>query len=212
MNNEFLSAAAGDQPLLSGPIEKTVSVWDPLVRVFHWSLVLAFLVAMVSGDEFLDLHLFAGYVIGGLLGVRLLWGVIGSRHARFGDFVHKPATVWQYMKSLRKGHPRRYLGHNPAGGAMVLALLLSLLVTVVTGVAYYGADEMSGPLATSMSGLGSFWSGALEEIHEFFANLTVVLVAAHVGGVILASLQHKENLVAAMVNGRKREADADDVA
>lgn len=187
--------------------ESTIKVWDPLVRVFHWTLVLAFAIAYVTEDEFLDLHVLAGYVIAGLIGFRLVWGLIGSRHARFSDFVRRPSTVWAYFKSLFGSHPKRYLGHNPAGGAMVIALLVSLLLTLVTGLAYYGAGEFSGPLAATLAGAGPFWADVLEESHEFLANLTVLLVVLHVAGVVLASLQHRENLVRSMFNGRKRRDD-----
>lgn len=213
MHTDTISSSMAPTQTDTGPIAKpTRKVWDPLVRVFHWTLVLAFAIAYVTEDEFLDLHLFAGYVIAGLIGFRLLWGLIGSRHARFSDFVRRPSTVLAYLKSMRSGHPRRYLGHNPAGGAMVIALLLSLVLTVVTGIAYYGAGEFSGPLAASLAGAGPFWADVLEESHEFLANLTVLLVVLHVAGVVLASVQHRENLVAAMVHGRKRVAQPGDDA
>lgn len=186
------------------PSDPEIRVWDPLVRVFHWTLVLAFAIAYITEDEFLDLHVFAGYLIAALIAFRLLWGVVGSRHARFTDFVRRPSTVWTYIKSMAGRHPKRYLGHNPAGGAMVMALLVSLILTVVTGVAYYGAGEYSGPMAAMIGGAGAFWADVLEEAHELLANLTVVLVALHVAGVVLASLQHRENLVRSMLTGRKR--------
>jgi cytochrome b len=178
-------------------------VWDPLVRLFHWSLVSAFFIAYFTEDDLLDLHVYAGYLIAGLLVFRLVWGIVGSRHARFSDFVKRPSEVWAYLKSLLTRHPKRYLGHNPAGGAMVIALLLSLVLTTVSGIAIYGAGEAAGPLAASLSGLGDFWADVLEEIHEFFANATLALVFFHVLGVLMASFQHKENLVKAMVDGRK---------
>ncbi len=183
--------------------QRLVKVWDPLVRVFHWSLVTAFFVAYITEDELLDLHVFAGYLIAVLLAFRLIWGFVGSRHARFSDFVKRPGEVWAYMKSIVGQHPRRYLGHNPAGGAMVIALLLSLLLVTVSGVAIYGAEESAGPLA----GVGDFWVEVLEEIHEFFANFTVALVFFHVLGVLMASFQHRENLAKSMLNGFKPGAD-----
>lgn len=188
--------AAGGEPSL-------VKVWDPLVRLFHWSLVSAFFIAYVTEDDFLDLHVYAGYLIGGLLVFRLIWGFIGSRHARFSDFVKGPSEVLAYLKSIFTLHPKRYLGHNPAGGAMVIALLLSLVMVTVSGIALYGIEESAGPLAASLSGVGEFWEDVVEEVHEFFANFTVLLVVLHVLGVVLASLQHKENLVKSMINGRK---------
>lgn len=184
---------------------RQVKVWDPLVRVFHWTLVAAFFVAYLTEDDLLDLHVYAGYLIGGLLAFRLVWGLVGSRHARFSDFVKRPSEVWAYLKSLMGLHPRRYLGHNPAGGAMVVALLFSLLITTLSGVALYGAGESAGPMAASMAGMSDFWADVLEEVHEFFANFTVALVVFHVLGVLLASLQHRENLVKSMVNGFKEK-------
>ena len=189
------------------PSVKQIKVWDPLVRVFHWSLATAFFVAYFTEDDLLVLHVYAGYLIGGLLLFRLIWGWVGSRHARFSDFVKRPSEVWAYLKSIFGQHPKRYLGHNPAGGAMVIALLVSLLLTTVSGIAIYGAGESAGPLAASLSGVGDFWSDVLEGLHEFFANATVALVLFHVLGVLMASRQHKENLVKSMVNGLKPALD-----
>jgi len=211
MHTETLSnPMAPDQAKAGSLANPSSRVWDPLVRVFHWTLVLAFTIAYVTEDEFLDLHVFAGYVIAGLIGFRLVWGLIGTRHARFTDFVRRPSVVWAYMKSMLSGRPKRHLGHNPAGGAMVMALLLSLVLTVVTGLAYYGAGEFSGPLAATLANAGPFWADVLEESHEFLANLTVLLVVLHVAGVVFASLQHRENLVRSMINGRKRAAEPQD--
>ena len=133
---------------------QVVKVWDPLVRVFHWSLVLAFTIAFLSGDEVQWLHVAVGYGIAGLLLIRLAWGVVGTRHARFASFVHHPRVVVEYLKDILAFRPRRYLGHNPAGGAMVVVLLLSLICTVLTGLATYGGAEMAGPFAGLMAGGG----------------------------------------------------------
>ena len=185
--------------------KKSVTVWDPLVRIFHWSLVSAFFIAYFTEDDLLDVHVYAGYVIAGLLVFRLIWGVVGGRYARFSNFVKHPDEVWAYMKSIVKQHPKRYLGHNPAGGAMVVALLLSLILTTVTGLVIYGIEESAGPLAGSLSGLGEFWEELAEETHEFFSNATLALVFFHVAGVLVTSFQHKENLVKSMLNGKKPE-------
>ena len=186
---------------------RMIKVWDPLVRVFHWTLVSAFFIAYLTEDNLLDLHVYAGYFIGGLLAFRLIWGFVGSRYARFSDFVKRPSEVKAYLKSLLSLHPKRYLGHNPAGGAMVVALLLSLMMTTVSGIAIYGIEESAGPLAASLSGAGEFWEDVAEELHEFFANATLALVFFHVLGVLMASLQHKENLVKSMVDGLKSDSD-----
>jgi cytochrome b len=167
-----------------------VRVWDPLVRIFHWSLVAAFAVAWASGDEWAGLHIWSGYVVMALVGLRLVWGLIGTRHARFADFIYRPSTVVGYLKDTILLRARRYIGHNPAGGAMVVALLLMLAIISATGV-----------MMTTDAFWGVEW---VEEVHEGAVNLTVVLVVVHVIGVIVASLEHRENLVRAMLTGRKR--------
>jgi len=192
-------------PSIPAASDSEVVVWDPLVRVFHWSLVASFTVAYLSGEgEMLDLHAWSGYIIGGLILFRLLWGMVGPRHARFADFVFTPATVLAYGRDLLRGQAQRYLGHNPLGGAMVIALLLMLTLATVTGIALYGATEAAGPLAGIMRGTSHGFGEALEEVHEFCSNLTLLLVALHIGGVLISSLLHRENLVRAMVTGRKR--------
>ena len=183
----------------------TVRVWDPLVRVFHWTLAAAFLTAYLVEGDWLGLHVVAGYTVLGLVLFRLVWGAIGTRHARFTDFVRSPAVVLAYLKDALVIRARRYLGHNPAGGAMVIALLVSLTFTAVSGLALYGYGEFSGPLAGLMQGIPGLLGNALEDTHEFFANFTLLLVLLHLAGVALASLQHGENLVRSMVTGRKQQ-------
>lgn len=181
-----------------------VKVWDPLVRLFHWSLVIVFAIAYLSGEEWMDLHAWAGYVVVGLLGFRLIWGLVGSRYARFSDFVYPPRVVIAYLKEVFALKAVRYLGHNPAGGAMIVVLLFSLLLTTTSGLAVYGADQWQGPMAGLLKNLDDSWIHVLEESHEFLANMTLVLIAIHVGGVVWESLLHKENLAKSMVTGRKQ--------
>ena len=178
-----------------------VNVWDPLVRVFHWTLVTAFAVAFLTEDEWLDLHVLAGYTVLALVGLRLAWGMVGTRHARFGDFVHGPRVVLAYLADVLRGRAQRYLGHNPAGGAMIVALLAFLTLTSVTGLFAYGASELAGPFAGAFA--DPRWAEPLEDLHEVLANLTLVLAGVHVAGVVASSLLHHENLVRAMVTGRK---------
>ncbi len=182
---------------------KEIKVWDPLVRLFHWSLVLAFATAYATEDDYMALHVYAGYTIAGLLLIRLIWGFVGTQHARFSDFVRPPHEAWSYLKETITFKAKRYLGHNPAGGLMIVALLLSLLLTTLTGLGAYGI-EGHGPLASWLSGIGEIGEDALEEIHEFFANFTLFLVAVHIAGVILGSISHGENLVRAMFTGTKQ--------
>jgi cytochrome b len=185
--------------------DNSVRVWDPLIRLFHWCLAAAFLTAWLTGDDWLDLHVAAGYTVLGLVLLRLVWGVIGTRHARFTDFVRAPAVVLSYLKDALVLRARRYLGHNPAGGAMVIALLVSLSLASVSGLALYGHAEFSGPLAGLLSGAPGWLGDVLEEVHEFFASFTLLLVVLHLAGVALASLQHRENLVRSMFTGRKQQ-------
>jgi cytochrome b len=166
----------------------TVKVWDILTRIFHWSLV------SIMAYEFLfragtTAHIVLGYVALGLIAFRIIWGFVGPRHARFSDFVKSPATTLRYLWQVVSGHPKRYLGHNPAGATMVLALLAMVTATAVTGYAM-----------TTDALWGEEW---IETLHNFCADATLALAAAHVLGVIVASLQHRENLVRAMVTGRK---------
>jgi cytochrome b len=180
---------------------ESVPVWDPLIRIFHWSLAGFFLLAYVTEDELLTVHVYAGYAVAGLIAFRLIWGLIGTRHARFADFVTGPAGLKRYLGQLATGRAPRYLGHNPAGAAMIIALLASLALTTLTGFALISGDSI-GPLAGT--NFASLSGEAFEEAHEFFANLTLFLVVLHVAGVLISSLLHHENLVEAMVTGRKQ--------
>jgi cytochrome b len=181
-----------------------IKVWDPLVRLFHWLLVAAFFTAYFSEDDWQDVHVIAGYTVFGLIAFRLLWGLAGTGYARFSNFVYPPGTVLAYLRDLPVRKAARFIGHNPAGGAMIIMLLLSLLVTTASGIAYYGADQWQGPLAGLMKNADEFWVEALKETHEISANFTLTLVVIHVLGVVGESWLHKENLVYAMVHGRKR--------
>jgi cytochrome b len=210
--------------IASGPLRapNEVKVWDPLVRIFHWSLVAAFAIVWLTGDEESRLHELAGYAVIGLVLVRIVWGFIGTRYARFSDFVYRPSTVLGYAGEMLAGKPRHYLGHNPLGSMMVLALLVSLLAAGITGLALQGAEQGTGPFASLSAGttvtMPSLIARAVaddddeedegneeiwEELHEFFANLTLLLVVLHIAGVIVGSLVHRENLVRAMLTGRK---------
>jgi cytochrome b len=207
--------------------QKTIRVWDAFVRLFHWSVVVGFFVAYFTEDGPLTLHVWAGYVVGLLVVLRIVWGFIGPEHARFSSFIYPPGTVLRYLWDLIVGRAQRYLGHSPGGGAMVLVLLIGLLGTVGTGLALYAIEESAGPLAPFVSS-GSpsgqtqpaleqgderyegaerseeLWEELWEELHEVLANLMLVLVILHVAGVLFASHVHRENLTRAMITGRKR--------
>lgn len=179
---------------------ESIKVWDLPLRIFHWLLVVGFFVAYLTEDELLTVHVWAGYLVPGLLVFRLAWGFIGNEYARFSSFLCSPARSIAYVKDLAALKTKRYIGHNPAGAAMIVLLLISLLMTVLTGLAVYGADQAAGPLASIGPANEEFW----EEIHEFFANFTLLLVFIHVVGVAVESYIHRENLAKAMVNGYKK--------
>jgi len=200
-------------------MKNTVQVWDPLIRIFHWALVVFFTTAFITGDEESILHIYAGYTVIGLVLFRILLGFIGSDHARFRDFVFGPGKLVDYLKSLVSGNSKRYIGHNPAGGYMVVAMLITLLVVCVTGLKVYAA-EGHGPLAVnaetsliasaraeegsevgekSENNAEEFW----EEIHEAASYFMLVLIALHIIGVVVSGRLHKENLVKAMITGSK---------
>lgn len=203
--------------------EERVKVWDIGVRLFHWTLVVLFTVAYLSGDDEGMLHIYAGYGVIALIAFRILWGVVGTRHARFADFIRGPKATMGYARSLFSGKPLHYLGHNPLGGWMVIALLLSLAGACWSGLEAYAA-EGHGPLARQDSffiqsalahgdedgaengkenghenGGDEFW----EEAHEVLSNLSLALVFLHIAGVAVASVIHRENLVKAMIKGYK---------
>ena len=191
---------------------RTHMVWDPAVRIGHWLIVAAFAVAYLTGEgEEVSVtrivHIWAGYSAGVIVVLRILWGLIGPRHARFTDFVYRPAKVLAYAFALLRGHARRYIGHSPAGGAMAIALLLCLAGTVTTGLATVGdltyVSFAGAPQVVAPEGNESL----VRELHGFLANLTLVLVLLHVVGVGVACVVHRENLVRAMIDGRKRPAD-----
>ncbi|MDE2607482.1 MAG: cytochrome b/b6 domain-containing protein [Burkholderiales bacterium] len=172
-------------------------VWDLPTRVFHWLLAGSFAVAWLSAESerWQLVHVTAGYTVAGLVVFRLLWGLVGTRHARFGDFVRGPGAVLAYLKSLVRERPQHHAGHNPAGALAILGLLALAALTTATGWANY--YEIGGD--------------ALEEVHEFLANAMLALVIVHVAAVVLSSLLHRENLVAAMIHGRKPVAPSEGI-
>ena len=170
--------------------EPTVQVWDRFVRLFHWSMASLVLIAFLTTDDARWLHELAGYLVLVLIAARVAWGVIGTRHALFISFIAGPRAVLRYLGLLRAGRAPRYIGHNPAGGAMILALLL--LLAIVAG---------SGWLSETDAYFGVPW---VDHLHHYSAHLLLVLVGLHVAGVVVSSWLHRENLVLAMITGRKR--------
>lgn len=168
----------------------SITVWQPFVRVFHWTLVASLAVAWLSGDGWKALHIWAGYVAAALIALRIVYGFFGDANARFSSFVRSPGDIVAYVRDMASGREQRYVGHNPVGGLMILALIATVSALCVTGY-----------LQTTDAFWGEEW---LEETHEALANGLLALVLLHLGGVVFTSLRHRENLVAAMVTGRKR--------
>ncbi len=203
---------------------ENIYVWDRFVRIFHWSLVVLFVFSYLTGEEETIWHIYSGYAITILVLSRIVWGFIGTRYARFAEFVYHPSAVVAYGKDWVAGKPRHYLGHNPLGGVMVVAMLLTLLVATVSGLKLYAVEEGKGPLAVDgnmvminqatadddrherhegESDEEELW----EEIHEIAVNLMLLLILLHIGGVIISSRVHHEALVKAMISGYKNRQE-----
>jgi cytochrome b len=177
--------------------QKTLRVWDPFVRLFHWLLVLGIAAAWLTSSVRDDTHQWIGIGIGVLLVARIVWGFIGPHYARFSQFIRSPLATFEYLVSILTGSAQRYIGHNPAGAAMVVFLLLAVSATVATGWlittdAYYGDDMM-------------------QTLHSLCAYSVIGPAIFHVFGVFSASRHHHENLIKAMVTGKKRVAAPEDV-
>lgn len=182
-----ISASRADSP---DPALDKITVWDAPVRVFHWLMVLSFAGAYLTAEieRWRVVHVTLGYTMAGLVIFRILWGFIGTRYARFSNFVRGPAAVLGYVRALMRGQPEHYTGHNPVGALAIVALLALALIVSASG---WALD----------SDTGGEW---LEELHELAANVMLGVVVLHVAGVLAGSWVHHENLIAAMVSGRKR--------
>ncbi len=167
-----------------------ILVWDWPVRIGHWLLVGAFALAWITGDseEWRLVHAFAGGTVVGVILFRLLWGFVGTRHARFTSFVRGPKAALDYVLGLLRGDESKYAGHNAAGGWAIVALLVLGLLTGASGWLVY--QDMGGE-----------W---LEEVHEALASGMLAVAALHIAGVVVSSLAHRENLVRAMFTGLKQ--------
>ena len=169
-----------------------ILVWDAPVRVFHWLLALSFAGAYVTAesDRWLAVHLTLGYTMAALVAFRLVWGLLGTRYARFGSFLRGPASLVRYGRAMLAGRPEHHVGHNPAGSVAIMLLLGLSSAIVATGWLFYDVSSAR-------------W---LKELHEGAAGLMLAVVGLHIGGAVLTSLLHRENLVRAMINGKKEGA------
>jgi len=182
---------------------KLYKVWDPLVRLFHWSLVFFFFLAYLLEGTRLGLHSHAGYTVALLVMFRILWGLIGTCHARFANFVTGPGKAVNYCLQLVGRTATATTGHNPAGAMMILILLASLSITAFSGTAMF-AVQGSGPFSNTI--IASWPGNVIQDVHAFFADLTLLLIIVHVAGVLTTSRLHNQNLTKAMVTGKKTKA------
>ncbi|MDT8857868.1 cytochrome b/b6 domain-containing protein [Paracoccaceae bacterium Fryx2] len=199
-----------------------IKVWAPALRVFQWGLVAVFALAWVAADETSTVHEYAGHVAWALIGFRLVWGLIGPHYARFNQFQKRPGAVAGYLGQMATGREQRFVGHNPAGAAMIVVILATMAATAGTG--WLMAEpariallpEMPAFVAPAFAdddeGEGREAGGMIEETHDVLANLMLLLIALHIGGVVLASLRHRENLARAMITGAKRAPGPGDIA
>ena len=168
----------------------TVQVWDLPLRFWHWALAILVLVAWVTPNVYDRLHRLAGYAVIGLLAFRLIWGFAGTRYARFGKLGVRLRAAPRYIWNLRRGITGRYIGLNPAGTVMLVALLLTLAVSAITGA-----------MEVTVTFFGVWW---VEDTHAYASDAAIVLVGLHVLGVIVVGLLQRQNLVRAMFTGRKQ--------
>lgn len=183
---------------------RRIAVWDLPTRLFHWALVLLVAIGLLTGNiggvQGMEVHMLAGYGVLALVGFRLVWGVVGSRHSRFSDFAAGPKRVIAYARELLSGAHRPTIGHNPLGGWSVMALLTSLLVQAGTGLCANDDILTEGPLAARV---GKTMSNVLTEVHEVNANLLYGLIGVHLAAILYYAVVQRENLVRPMITGWK---------
>jgi len=183
-----------------------VKVWDAPVRFFHWLSVAGFVLAYVSAEMHkMTLHVWVGYTLLALLLFRVIWGFAGSHYARFSSFVFSPQKTMAYVRSMRGGQMPHYYGHNPAGALMVFALLALLAAIFVSGLITLAVIDYEGPLLFLANRVSDGTAYLFRRAHDFFVDVALLLIPLHLLGVIAGSIQHKENLVRAMVTGMKRK-------
>jgi cytochrome b len=187
-----------------------VLIWDAPTRVFHWALALSFFTALATGesDRLRDVHVCFGYIALGLAVFRVIWGIVGTRYARFSSFAFSPRVVTTYTFDLFAGRASRHIGHNPPGSWAIYLMLALVFVICITGIVVLGAEEAQGILrGVAERPIGEF----IKEIHEATSWIMFALVVTHLIGVVVESLAHRENLAAAMLTGRKRTSGNDEI-
>jgi cytochrome b len=179
-----------------------VPIWDPFVRLFHWSLVIGIGVAWWSGETGrMDIHYQSGLVVLGLVIFRILWGLFGSPSARFSHFLKGPGAVIGYLRHILRPKPSHSFGHNAAGGAMVMVLLLAIFVQTASGL--FNTDDIVFD-APFYGKVPEWFSDKMGVIHEQLFNPLLALIGLHIAVILFYRLWKRENLVAAMITGRAR--------
>lgn len=187
-----------------------VKVWDIPVRMFHWLLVMGFGLAYMTAEfHFVDIHVWIGYFLIGLLAFRFVWGVKGGQYARFKSFIFSWEETMAYIRSLRGGQPVHYYGHNPAGALMVFGLLALLAAIFTSGLVTLAVIDYDGPLLFLANAVSDETSYFFRHAHDFFVDVALLLIPLHLLGVVAGSIQHKENLARSMVTGMKKVANTD---
>jgi cytochrome b len=185
--------------------KEIVNVWDVPTRLFHWTLVLSFTSAYLTAKFHLGfLHTWIGYFLCLLLLARLVWGFAGNKYARFTSFIFSPQETIEYLHSLAKNNPKHYFGHNPAGALMVFGVLALLAMIFLTGLVTLAVIDFEGPLLFLIDYVDDETSYAVRHLHGWLIDIALVIIPLHLLGVAVGSLQHKENLVRAMITGKKK--------
>jgi cytochrome b len=188
---------------------ETVNVWDVPTRLFHWTLVLTFTLAYLTAEfHFGFLHTLIGYFLCILLLARVFWGFAGNQYARFRSFIFSPQETFTYLRGMFKSNPKHYLGHNPAGALMVFGLLALLVIIILTGLVTLAVIDFEGPLLFLIDYFDDEGSYAVRHLHGWLIDIALVIIPLHILGVAAGSLQHKENLVRAMITGKKRKVSS----
>ena len=183
-------------------LQLPLRVWDASIRLFHWSLVLLFLLAYATSQlDWMNLHLLTGYAILALLLFRLVWGVVGSETARFASFIVSPMAGLRHLQHFREREPDTQVGHNAAGGWMVLILLALLTIQVGSGLFANDDGATRGPL---MKFVGKPTSDLLSAVHSLMFDFLLAAVILHVLVVIAYAVVKKHDLVRPMITGKKR--------
>lgn len=172
------------------PADRTVAVWDLPLRLWHWALAASVVAAWFTPTVYDGLHRIVGYAVIGLLAFRLVWGFWGSRYSRFRMIGVRVRAAPRYLWNLRRGITGRYIGLNPAGTLMLVTLLVALAVSAITGA-----------LSVTVTFFGVWW---IEDTHAYASDAVIVLVVLHIVGVVGMGMLQRENLIRAMITGRKR--------